>query len=92
LRCSLSPLQLLMGDKLDVLTGSSGGPFSGTTASGVAVAADVLLMATGITTNSGLMAKQLPDALDERGRIKVRGSNCCRVSCSMQPVAYKGMG
>jgi hypothetical protein len=35
------------------------------------VAADVLLMATGITTNSSLMARQLPDALDEQGRIKV---------------------
>jgi hypothetical protein len=64
-------LQLLLGDKLEVPLSSSGGPFSGTTAAGVAVAADVLLMATGITTNSSLMAKQLPDALDGHGRIKV---------------------
>jgi predicted nuclease with TOPRIM domain len=82
----MPPLQLLLGEKLDVPLSSSGGPFSGTTAAGAAVAADVLLMATGITTNSRLMAKQLPDALDEQGRIKVRrnpsldgaGIACCR--------------
>jgi hypothetical protein len=64
-------LQLLLGDKLEVPAGSSGGPFSGTTAAGVAVAADVLLLATGITTNSSLVAKHLPDALDPQGHIKV---------------------
>lgn len=63
--------KLLLGDKLQVPPGSSGGPFSGTTSAGVAVAADVLLMATGITTNSGLLAQTLPDALDPQGRVKV---------------------
>ncbi|KAF6257738.1 type-II NADH dehydrogenase [Scenedesmus sp. NREL 46B-D3] len=63
--------KLLLGDKLEVPLERSGGPFNGTTAAGVAVSADVLLLATGITTNSGLMAKQLPDAVDPRGCIKV---------------------
>lgn len=76
-------LQLLLGDKLQVPPGSSGGPFSGTTSAGVAVAADVLLMATGITTNSGLLAQTLPDALDPQGRVKVRNGGCCELPAEM---------
>lgn len=66
--------QVLLNDKLPVPSGRSGplpGSFSGFTASGAAVSADVLLVATGIHLNTGFMRPELGDALDNASKIKV---------------------
>jgi hypothetical protein len=72
LLCTDNALQVVLSDRLDVPSGASGGPFSGSTQGGVSVDCDVLLAATGISYNSSFMKPHLADALDEQGRINVR--------------------
>ena len=66
--------QLLLNDRLDLSSDEhlqKGFCFQGSTKHGVALNADVVLQATGLTPNTGLLATSLQDALDSAGRIKV---------------------
>jgi hypothetical protein len=82
--------QVLLSDRVDVPASAAGCPFSGATKAGVALAADVVLVATGIRVNSALMRQHLAETLDAHGRIKVGACkhNCVlRVACCVLRVA-----
>lgn len=75
-------LQVLLNDRLVLPAGhSTAGPappsYSGTTSAGIAVSADVLLMATGMRVNTAFMREELANALDADGRLKVMLNSRC---------------